>query len=233
MSSRKRCSCTRSRCTHGPVVERDEAGPAAHDRQHAAEPPGRALGVAHHLDVVAGLVDEAAGEPVERQTSGCISSANAGTTEARSRPEVTAAVMRRSTSTRAERRAARRRAGRCRARCRPACPAASSPSASSDGSLPARARGAPSRRAALPGAQRRRRPAARLRAARARAARSWASTVAARAERPRSSAARCCSAAGRGSPSSPTRTSRRRRARARRRRARGSSAAAPAPRARP
>ena len=50
---------------HRPVVEGDEAGAAADDREHGPETPGRALGVAHHLDVVAGLVHEAAGEAVE------------------------------------------------------------------------------------------------------------------------------------------------------------------------
>ena len=50
---------------HGAVVEGDEPGTAAHDGQHAAEAPRRALGVAHHLDVVAGVVHEAAGQAVE------------------------------------------------------------------------------------------------------------------------------------------------------------------------
>ena len=46
----------------GPVVQGHEAGTAAHHREHLPQAPGGLLGVAHHLDVVASVVDEAAGE---------------------------------------------------------------------------------------------------------------------------------------------------------------------------
>ena len=47
------------------IVERHESRAAPDDRQNPAETPGGALGVAHHLDVVAGVVDEAARQAIE------------------------------------------------------------------------------------------------------------------------------------------------------------------------
>ena len=80
------------------------------------------LGVGHDLDVVAGVVHEAAGQAVEGLDGRASRGRTAGTTVLRSRPEVRVEVMRfKHLDALPRTRAARRRGARCRGRCRSAC----------------------------------------------------------------------------------------------------------------